>query len=388
MNRHHQEILQLRIILGALLLGLAVGGCSFAMPEHKMKASVHEQKDVAATYNQIRLRLRAMVGPACGEIELAADQIIAGTTNAAVKRAALLWKIEGVPALRAALFQPDPYTAQFDSWVLCYQMVDYFETGPGMAALGESSPIAVTACRRLEEQMNQVAASMTISGDVTKGRTFAKNWAGSHPIKHSISDRETTLSRVLERDIGGALSTGQVVAEVTTTVDDLNRRLEIYSDQVVRQARWEAELFKSDLMTELPVAQALPLAERAVKSAEQAVASVDRLAPVVERAVVVLEETPKVISAERQAAVKSVQDELTRTILFVQEQRAAALKDLHGAMTEERVALTQDIEQISLKVVDHAFWRATQLLAAALVILAIGLAMVLIILKKLQIKKS
>ena len=84
-------------------------------------------------YNQIRLRLRAMVGPACGEIEQTADQISAGTTNAAVQRAALLWKIEGVPALRAALFQPDPYTAQFDSWVLCFQMADYFETGPGQA---------------------------------------------------------------------------------------------------------------------------------------------------------------------------------------------------------------------------------------------------------------
>jgi hypothetical protein len=369
-------------LVGVLLLAVMTGGCSFAMPEHKMNASVHTQKDVAATYNQIRLRLRAMVGPACGEIEQAADQIIAGTTNAAVKRAALLWKIEGVPALRAALFQPDPYTAQFDSWVLCYQMADYFETGPGKAVLGESSPIAVAACRRLEQQMNQVAASMTISGDVTKGRAFAKKWASEHPIQHSISDRETTLSRVLERDSGGALSTGQVVAEITTTVDDLNRRIEIYSGQVVRQARWEAELFKSDLMTEVPVAQALPLAERAVKSAEQAVATVNRLEPMVERAVGVLEAAPKLIISEREAAVKAVQDEMTRTILFVQEQRASALKELHGAMIEERVALTQDIEQISFKVVDHAFWRAAQLLAAVLALLAIGLAAILIFLKR------
>ena len=124
MNRNQRRILRPRIILGALLLALVACGCRFAMPEHKMKASVHAQKDVPASYNQIRLRLRSMVGPACGEIEQTADQIIAGTTNAAVQRAALLWKIESVPALRAALFQPDPYTAQFDSWVLCYQMAD------------------------------------------------------------------------------------------------------------------------------------------------------------------------------------------------------------------------------------------------------------------------
>ena len=101
------------------------------MPEHKLKASAQSQKDVVANYNQVRLRLRAMVGPACGEIEQTADQIIAGTTNAAVQRAALLWKIEGVPALRAALFQPNPYTAFFDTWVLGYQMRNHAQPHAG-----------------------------------------------------------------------------------------------------------------------------------------------------------------------------------------------------------------------------------------------------------------
>jgi len=381
------------LIVAALLLAVVACGCRFTMPEPKTRAPVLAQKDVAANYHQIRLRLRSMVGPACGQIEQAADQIIAGTTNAAVQRAALLWKIEGVPALRAALFQPYPYTAQFDSWVICFQMADYFETGPGQAALGDSSPIALAACRRLEEQMNQVAASMTISGDVTKGRAFAKKWASEHPIRHSITDRENTLSRVLERDISDSMSAGEAAAEITTTVDDLNRRLEIYSDQLFRQGRWEAQLFKSELMAELPVAQALPLAERAVKSAEHAVATVDRLAPAIERAIGVAETAPKLIASEREAVIKAVQDELPRTIKFVQEERVAALdrltterlaaiKDLQVTVVAERKALTQDFEQISLKVVDHAFWRAAQLLAAVLVLLAIGLIVAVIVVKR------
>lgn len=401
MKRNLNKVLmpQLLLLFSVLLLAVMACGCRFALPEAKMKASVHAQKDVAANYNQIRLRLRAMVGPACGEIEQAADQIIAGTTNAAVQRAALLWKIEGVPALRAALFQPDPFTAQFDSWVLCHQMTDYFEIGPGKASLGESSPIALAACRRLEEEMNRVAASMTISGDVTKGRAFAKKWAREHPIRHSITDRETTLSRVLERDSSGDISTGQAVAEITTTVDDLNRRLEIYSDQLFRQGRWEAQLFKSELMAELPVAQALPLAERAVKSAEQAVATVERLAPAIERAIGVAENAPKLIASEREAAIKAVQDELTRTIKFVQEERVAALdrltserlaaiKDLQVTVIAERKALTQDLEQISLKVVDHAFWRVAQLGAVALVVVFIGIVVLLFLVRRLFVARS
>ena len=387
------RILNTRTIFAALLLSVVACGCRFAMPERKMNASLHSQKDVAATYDQVRLRVRSMVGPACGVIEQTADQIIAGTTDAAVQRAALLWKIEGVPALRAALFQPDPYTAQFDSWVLCYQMANFFETGPGKLSLGEASPIAVAACHRLEEEMNRVAASMTISGDVTKGRAFAKKWAGAHPIRHSIAHRETTLSRAVERDSSGSLSTGAAVAEITTTVDDLNRRLEVYSDQLFRQGRWEAELFKSELMADLPVAQALPLAERAVKSAEQAVATIDRLAPAIERAVVVAEAAPKLISSEREATIRALQEELTRTTQFVREERIAALEhltkergaaliELHEDLIVERKALTQDIEQISFKVVDHAFWRAAQLLAAVLALLVIGLVAVVFILKR------
>jgi hypothetical protein len=91
----------------------------------------------------------------CGEIEETADRIAAGTTNRSVQRAALEWKIEAVPAMRGALFQPDPLTALVDSWALCNQMADYFETGPGNAALGDSSPIAVATCHRLEETLAQ-----------------------------------------------------------------------------------------------------------------------------------------------------------------------------------------------------------------------------------------
>ena len=380
-------------LLQALSLVLVACGCRFAMPEGKMKASVHSQKDVAASYDQVRLRVRSLVGPMCGALEQAADQIGAGTTNAAVQRAALLWKIDGVPALRAALFQPDPYTALFDSWVLCNQMADYFETGPGKASLGPASPMAVDACRRLEEEMNRVAASMTLSGDVTKGRALAKKWASAHPIRYSIADRETTLSRAVERDSSGSLSTGEAVAEITTTVDDLNRRLEVYSDQLFRQARWEAQLFKSEVLADLPAGQVLPLAERAVKSAEQAAATVDRLAPALERAVRVAETTPKWIAAEREAALKTVQTELTRTIEFVQQERIAALdrfskerlaavQDLQGTVVAERKAMTSDLEQISLKLVDHAFWRAAQLLAAALAVLVVGFCAGLVLLRR------
>ena len=98
---------------------------------------------MAVNANQARLRMRSLVGPMCGEIERTADQIAAGTSDPAVRKAALRWKIDAVPALSAALFQPEPMTAVLDSWVFFNQMADFFETGVGREQLGDSAPVAV-----------------------------------------------------------------------------------------------------------------------------------------------------------------------------------------------------------------------------------------------------
>jgi len=121
-------------------------GCRMALSERTIEAQVHTQQDITVTRNQVRLRMRAMVDPICGAIEQTADAIIAGTTDRAVQQAALRWKIEGVPALREALFQSDPFTAVSDTWVLFYQMADYFETGRGQEALG---PAQRAGCRHM-----------------------------------------------------------------------------------------------------------------------------------------------------------------------------------------------------------------------------------------------
>jgi hypothetical protein len=41
---------------------------------------------------------------------------------------------------------------------------------------------------------------MTISGDASKVRAFAKQWAAEHPIRYAIAGLETAVGRVLERD--------------------------------------------------------------------------------------------------------------------------------------------------------------------------------------------
>jgi hypothetical protein len=369
------------------LAAVSVGcGVSMRAPKVDSRAEVN----VAVNANQARLRMRSLVGPMCGEIERTADQIAAGTTDPAVRKAALRWKIDAVPALSAALYQPEPMTAVLDTWVFSNQMADFFETGVGREQLGDSAPVAVASCRRLEQEIADVFAAMTVSGDVSRVRAFAKSWAAAHPIRYAIPDRETALGRALEREVPGSWSTGEAVAEITTSIDDLNRKLDVYNDHLFRQARWEAELVAADLR----LADVTPLAERSVQSVESLAAAFDRIAPGIERIAAVAERTPADVAAERKAAIDGLGAELTRMIAFLQQERIEALKqvtaeriaaigEISQAVSEERKELERDVERVGLKLVDHAIWRLAQLFAAVLVALGVGTVGILVLVRKL-----
>jgi hypothetical protein len=389
---------------GACALILSTGCVKIRKKQPTGSATAHPPQDISAKPNQIRLRMRSLVEPFAGEIEQTADAIAAGTSDRSVKRAAIQWKIEGVPAIRGTLFQPDPFIAVFDTWVLTYQMANYFEGGPGRTAMGPAAPLAVDTSLRMEAEVADVAASFTISHDVSKVRASVKQWAIDHPIRYAIRDRETALSRVTERDVGVEWSAGELIAEVATTADDVHREIQIYSTHLFRQARWEADLLKLDLRTE----EVLPLAERAVTSAERASATLNQLTPSIETAANAAakaadaasdassrlpSDIPALAASERKAAVDAINDDLRQTLTFLQAERIAAmdrisdervavLKEVREIAATERYTLSQDIAQAGLKVVDHAAWRLAQIVAATLVSTFVGGLLLLFLIRR------
>lgn len=378
-------------------LMMAGAGCRVTAPSQLVAG--HAKEDIAVNPQQIRLRMRALVEPLSGAIVDSADRISAGTTNRAVQREALVWKLEAVPALREALFRPNPFSAIMDSWVLTLQMTDYFESGPGREALGEAAPIAVTTCQYPENQIESVAKSFTHSGDLSRTKEFIRDWAKAHPIRLSIASRESTLSRVTELKLRETFSTQEIVGNVAVSLDDLSRRLDVYSVQLLDQARWQAELFAMDQAAQYELERAMPLAETAVQSATEAVDVVKQLAPAVQDALEVAEAAPELVSRERAAAIEAVRDEISRTIEFVQAERIAALEhltkereavllDLRQTIIAEREVLAADLEQASRNVVDHTILRTAQLAAGILVAVFVGIIMLLFIARRVFVEHS
>jgi hypothetical protein len=104
------------------------------------------------------------------------------------------------------------------------------------------------------------------------------------------------LSVDFSKDLSGSLFVGEAVAEIAITLDDLTRMLASYGTQLPRQARWEVDRQKRDLLDTLSssMRDTVPLAERTVVSAEQVAGAIDRLAPSVEGAARMAEQLPDI----------------------------------------------------------------------------------------------
>lgn len=388
-----------RALLAVATASLIAFGCQVSAQPVQTEPEVHAPSDIAANSEQFRLRMRGLVQPLTGEIVATADEIIASTDDPTIRRNALLWKIEAVPALREALFQPDSITALTDAWVLSIQMADYFSSGPGKDGLGAAHAMAVAACERLERELARVAASLTISGDISKARAQAQMRAAESPIRHSIAARESLLSKSLDRQIASSFSPMAAAGSLTVSVDDLNRRLEIYSAQLMEQARWQAELFAMGLEEELQVRKAVPLTEAAVKSADRIAESLEPLATTLDDSLGPLKALPEIIKAERIATVDALANQLDRVLEFIRGERVATLaqiteerlatsRDIRNALDEERRLIKAEVGDLIDQAVDRAFLRAAQVGAVALAMSFVGVVLLLFLLRWIVVRPT
>src|SRR4051794_39119552 len=353
------------------LIVIACGGGCEVQPRSKLDARA--MQNIAVSQDQLRLRVRALAEPMCARIEREADAVIAGTSDRNLQLATLTWEIDAVTAMRQSLYQPDPLIAAVDAMSLCNQLADYFESGPGKAAVGADAQRVAATCRQMHDDIVKALSSVTKTGDTPTARAFARRWAADHPIQHSIAERQSTVAHMTEFQTADGLSATESIADVTTTLDDMNRKLELYSSQLFRQARWEAQRMKLQLIDELrldqavPLAdravksaeQALPLAERAVKSAEHAVTALDQLTPAVDRSLKIAQDTPAIVASQRELAVASVHEEVTRALEFAQDQRLSVMRELSDRIVEQRKLVAGEAELIAGRQIDYAVRQVT-----------------------------
>ncbi len=349
----------------ALMLAAALTvSCSTAPP--RQSALISRTGNIEMPTVELRLRVYGYMEAFAGDVEKAADLVLAATSDPEIEGRALRWKINILSSVQVAAFALDPLIGLFDVWVLTVQMREFFETGAGRDVFGEHQSIALETSRDLERKIHELVTSISVSGDISAPQRDVEAYAAAHPVTDMHFVRETVTTEfadVLAQERTGGLA---VLADLSTQVGDLSERMKFYAASLPSQFRWQAELLLLELME-----------EGAVEDLLGDIAGIDASAL---RLADFADSLPDLVDVQMAAAIAALSDEVAASLHEVDRQRLETLE----ALTAERIAVMEQVgneliammDQVAAiadstlrrapvvadEVVDHAFRRAIVLL--------------------------
>ena len=373
---------RLKVVIFLLpFLAYPLAGCE-TLPKQSVLMQ-RQKEEFRMSAMELHIRIQQIAYRFSDVIEQTADQIMAESSDPMVRRNALLWKMNAIPAAYTAVFQPEPVVALLDTWAFTVQMAHYFEDGPGVEDFGQYHTIALEASKQLEKEIVDLVLAVSPEGDIktVKIRPEVYSWAREHPIRSPLFSRVSVAREFTEAMAQSSKAIG-VVGKLTIGMDEVANRLSLYGQYLPRQARWQAELLLAE-------SNAKDGVKVNVDGVAELVESLDRVLPIIEQA-------PDLVARERTAAFKAIREERIATLNSIGVQRVATLNWLTkeriavtdalqgervaalATLREERIASLSDIEAISKRVIagslaetkgliDHFFWRTAQLLVVLVI---------------------
>jgi hypothetical protein len=233
------------LLLGAALCAsacasLAPGGTPTAL----MKAS-----GTQTTTSEIRAVTNGLAVRIPGQVEESGNRMLASTLDPALRRAALQWKIEGVNAFHQALFRPDPLAALFQTWALAVQVDDWVNSERIRKAFGPLQHYAADGAREIREEVQAAASRAARKSDGAKRmQERVESWAHAHPIEGSFATRPTAELLLAKMASQEDTELVEAFGQVTSTLDDLSIKMDLYAASLPKSATWEVELAMLDGM--------------------------------------------------------------------------------------------------------------------------------------------
>lgn len=321
------------------------------------------------------------------QVETAADQILAETSDPVIRRNALLWKSQGISACFRAASRPDALAALMDVWILTRQSTLFFEHPAGEPPLGAWQALAVETSQRLEVPLRQMHD--TLGSDDHFGERFVDDFARKYPLNSLYFDRASLASEYIESISTPNPELLDVVGGLNENLSDLRKLSALYADFLPKQARWQAELLLIDSVAQPPVAAVVADLAIAARAADRIATTTEAIPALVERERLAGQ---AIISRERQAAFAEIERMRIDSLTALQAERTAVLaalreeRELTGAaiaavaekslLDVDRVveARAAQIAQDGGVLVDQLYRRALQLaLIAAVVVLGVAL---------------
>jgi len=335
-----------------------------------------EEQGAKVSSEAIRTRLRAEAIPFTGLMEQAADEASAASPDPAVRRRALVWKINVVPAMYRTLFNQRPLVALLDTWALLVQAELYLESPEGAAAFGPGVVAVLTTTRELEGRLREIVAWAFPDKDLVLLRSKVLAWAEKHPVRITFATRDSIEQALVTMAPTEELSAFAVVGQLNEDMNGLVGRMDFLPIMVPRQATWQAELAYVNLVD--------PQLESALKRAGEAMDKLDGMIAwlgteglegfaeeqriEIMRAVAVERlEIERLVDRQRVEIQAFVDREREQVAALLNQERAAVMADA------QRLAdrATAEAARSAKEVVDHALVRVALVLGAALLLWAV-----------------
>ena len=326
----------------AISLALFAAACGFAGGDPAVAAKSRTPvtssfKKLQVSPQELRIRVRALIRPTLGIVEEAADRGLREATDPAVRRGAVVWKIETTTTMLSAMLRNDPVLALADAWGYAFQVGNVFARPEIAARYGKSAPDASAAMAQIRTKFRDFAASVQDDAAAESFEAKIRQWADRHPIEGALYRRPSMDSAVADvlatSGSGGAFA---ALGNLDETTSDVMIRMDLYTMYLPRLARWEAELAVDDL------AQGI--------DPNALIADLDRVTRAADRIATVAEAVPELAARERTSALDAVREE-----------RLAATRDLQGerravvdAIRQERIATLQEVEAIAQRLLERS----------------------------------
>jgi hypothetical protein len=316
-------------------------------------------------------------------LEWNADQIRAASTDATVRRNALLWKTNGSSATLRATSHGDPLIDLLDAWTLALQFRDYFDAGRGATMFGEHLAIARASADSAVQDIERLALRLATPEGVAYARGLARDFATREPIANDYFLRSSMageLVATLDEQDRAALATLGALAQ---TVETLSPRIALYIDYLPRLARWQAELLLEDPAIDARLAGAVEGIEGINATVAHLSTTLDRtvdgrLDQMLNRALAQVtaefDDVERLINVQRELLIAGLPQEYDAVFARINDQRLAVFDQVDSRIDDALSRIDQvarrglgSAETLSRDTVDYAFARAIPLLIGVFV---------------------
>lgn len=345
----------------------------FTLAQSKKKTPTVKEATKELDTRAIRTHTNEIFTRMAGNVEELADAIFVSTNDIVIANRALLWKINAIGAAQHAFFDNDPIIALLDAYGFAIQQEEFFTTGNGKEIFGAYQPEVVAFATKLHLELKtnieNLCGEHNYQCDVI---VTIDSWAKENPVESMYFNRHSVIEYMA--DVVGPFKSGigKSVVEMTESLQDMSSRMNIYSQILPKQMRWEMQL----VIAQLEMKQLLDTAMNTMVQINE-ISSImpgkmDSLLAISMAEMHLITETAmNSMSGERLAMqdwASVLTDTMTGLMLnessnwehIINQQRELAFSGADEMMK----ASTEPMQEI----IDHAFWRGLQLLLIAIIL--------------------